>query len=87
MRGPAPRPRAGTDLRHLGLVELRDRLDVEAVDLLLESVNDLLARLPHACKGAGLGIASSLEDAEEFPPRDDVEAAAQFGEELQDGEI
>ena len=67
--------------------EFGHRLDVEAVDFVLQRIADLLCSLAHPREGAEFWISASLDHAEEFTSGDNVESAAEFSEHAEDGEI
>jgi hypothetical protein len=63
------------------------RLDVEAEDALLDGQADVRLGLAHAREHHLARVAPSGDHALQLAARDDVEAAAQAGEQVEDGEV
>ena len=68
-------------------LQFRLALDVEGKDALAQGVLDFRPGFADAGERAALGFAAGLEDAEKLARRDDVEAGAFAGEEIEDGEV
>ena len=69
------------------VVEFCFGLDVERVDPLLQSVGDFVFGFADAGESAHCRIASARDDPEEFPARDDVEAAPLFGQKIENRKV
>ncbi len=61
--------------------------DIEHEDAGVEGLGDLLVGLAHAREDGFARVSAGGLDAEQFSARDDVEAAAVLGEELQDAQV
>ena len=68
-------------------LEFGDGLGVDAVDVVFEGILEFVAGFADAGEGALGAAAAGLEDAVELATGDDVEAAAEFVEEAEDGEV
>src|SRR5262249_19969757 len=63
------------------------RFDVETQDAGMERLADLGRALAHSGENNASGIAACSEHPRKLAPRNDIEAAAETGEQAQDGEI